>query len=242
MTQLNPLGQPIGDPIHGTFPRPRPERTLRTGRYCALVPLAIDHAPALHTAYERAPDGRGWTYLPNGPYESARDYEAWVAEAVVSRDPLFFTVEDPEGQPMGTCSYLRIAPEAGVIEVGFINFSPLMQQSRASTEAMFLMMAHAFDDLGYRRYEWKCDTLNAPSRRAARRLGFTYEGTFRQATHYKGRNRDTAWYAMLDHEWPAIRAEFVRWLDPANFDANGQQLSRLEMPERSSDGPPDPSA
>ncbi len=117
-----------------------------------------------------------------------------------------------------------------MIEVGFINFSHLMQGTRASTEAMFLMMAHVFDDLGYRRYEWKCDDLNAPSRRAAQRLGFSYEGTFRQATHYKGRNRDTAWYAMLDGDWPAAKAEFQRWLDPENFAADGQQMTPLRIP------------
>ena len=227
----NAYGQPIGAPLAGTFPRPLPPHTPLRGRYCSLVPVdAASHAAGLHQAYSTAPDDRGWTYLPHGPFATLAAYADWLKTAEASRDPLFFTVLDPEERPLGTASYLRITPEAGVIEVGFINFSHLMQGTRASTEAMFLMMAHVFDDLGYRRYEWKCDDLNAPSRRAALRLGFTYEGTFRQATHYKGRNRDTAWYAILDSEWPAAKAEYRRWLDPANFDADGQQKNPLRIP------------
>ncbi len=227
MTRQNDYGQPIGDPVAGPFPRPRPPRTEMSGRYGRLVPLDPAHAPALHAAYASAPDGRGWTYLPNGPYEREEDYADWVAAAAESDDPLHFTALDPDHRPLGTASFLRIDPGAGVIEVGFINFSHLMQRSRLSTEAMFLMMSRAFDDLGYRRYEWKCDALNAPSITAAKRLGFTYEGTFRQATHYKGRNRDTAWFSIIDSEWPAIRDEFTRWLDPANFDATGRQKTPL---------------
>lgn len=227
MTRQNDHGQPIGDPVPGPFPRPRPPRGEMPGRYGRLVPLDPAHAPALHAAYASAPDGRGWTYLPNGPYEREEDYADWVVGAAQSDDPLHFTVLDADSRPLGTASFLRIDPGAGVIEVGFINFSHLMQRSRLSTEAMFLMMARAFDELGYRRYEWKCDALNAPSIAAAKRLGFTYEGTFRQATHYKGRNRDTAWFSIIDSEWPAIRAEFTRWLDPANFNAEGRQVTPL---------------
>lgn len=226
-TGMNEYGQPIGAPLEMEFPRPRPDRSPMAGRYCRLVPLEPAHAPALHAAYAGAPDGRGWTYLPNGPFEREADYAEWVASAAKSEDPLFFTVLSPEGAPMGTCSFLRIDPGNGVIEVGFINFSPLMQRSRASTEAMYLMMARVFDGLGYRRYEWKCDDLNAPSRASAKRLGFSYEGTFRQATHYKGRNRDTAWFSILDHEWPAQKARFEAWLDPSNFDAEGRQKAPL---------------
>ncbi len=231
MSVLNDLGQPVGAPLRAEFPRPLPPHSALNGRYCRLVPLdAATQAAGLHAAYSSAPDDRGWTYLPHGPFATLGAYSDWLKTAETSRDPLFYTVLSPDDRPLGTASYLRITPDAGVIEVGFINFSHLMQGTRTSTEAMFLMMAHVFDDLGYRRYEWKCDDLNAPSRRAAERLGFSYEGTFRQATHYKGRNRDTAWYAMLDGDWPAAKGEFQRWLDPANFAADGQQMTPLKIP------------
>jgi RimJ/RimL family protein N-acetyltransferase len=144
-----------------------------------------------------------------------------------STDPQFFAIVDPaSARAVGVASYLRITPASGSIEVGHINYSPLLQRKPAATEAMYLMMANAFD-LGYRRYEWKCDALNAPSRSAAQRLGLSYEGIFRQATVVKGRNRDTAWYASIDSEWPALRNAFLRWLDPANFDAAGKQKQSL---------------
>lgn len=228
MSPVNPFGQAIGAPVDTVFPRPRPPRSAMTGRYCRLVPVSPDHAADLFAAYAAAPDDRSWTYLPLERFTSQAETRAWLETAAQSEDPLYFTVLDPEGRALGTASFLRIDPNSGVIEVGFINFSPLMQRSRASTEAMFLMMARAFDELGYRRYEWKCDDLNAPSRQAALRLGFTYEGTFRQATHYKGRNRDTAWYSILDSEWPRLRARFEAWLDPSNFTARGVQRCRLD--------------
>jgi RimJ/RimL family protein N-acetyltransferase len=142
-------------------------------------------------------------------------------------DPLFFAIVDPSGNPIGMASYLRIAPAAGSIEVGHIHYAPALQRTRASTEAMYLMMRRAFDELGYRRYEWKCDDLNAASLRAADRLGFVYEGTFRQHTVYKGRSRDTAWYSIIDKDWPAVRRVFEAWLDPENFDERGRQRTPL---------------
>lgn len=176
---------------------------------------------------------RNWTYLPYGPFETFLEYAAWVEQVYAAADPLFFAILTPRvAQPpldvraAGVAAYLRIAPDAGSIEVGHINFSPRLQRTAAATEAMYLMMKHAFER-GYRRYEWKCDALNAPSRAAAERLGLQYEGTFRQATVYKGRNRDSAWYAAIDREWPTLRAAFERWLSPENFDANGQQRSKL---------------
>ena len=227
MTRKNALGQPIGAPLDVTLPRPLPPHTPMQGRYCAVVPLSADHAPALHAAFSQSPDGQMWTYMPTGPFTSRADYAVWVEAAIPSRDPLFHTILDANGTPLGTASYLRIDPVNGCIEVGWIAMSPALQRTRISTEAMFLMMTRAMDQLGYRRYEWKCDSLNAPSRAAALRLGFQYEGTFRQATHYKGRNRDTAWFALTDKDWPAIRAEFTRWLDPSNFDEAGQQKTPL---------------
>ena len=206
-------------------------RTPIIGRYCRLEPLEAEaHAAALHDAYALDQDGRGWTYLPYGPFPTAEAFAEWVDDASDSDDPLFFAILDGDGVPLGVASYLRIMPAIGTIEVGHIHFAPPLRRTPAATEAMYLMMAHAFEELGYRRYEWKCDALNERSRAAAERLGFTYEGTHRQATIYKGRNRDTAWYSMLDSEWPCVKGALERWLDPSNFDANGRQRARLRVP------------
>jgi RimJ/RimL family protein N-acetyltransferase len=199
-----------------------------TGRFCRLEPLDLDrHAAALFEADAADTDGRSWTYLAYGPFPDFPSYRAWLSASCLRNDPLFFAVIDTaDGQPGGLVSYLRITPAAGSIEVGHIHYSPRLQRSPAATEAMYLMMQKAFES-GYRRYEWKCDALNAPSRAAAQRLGLSFEGVFRQATVYKGRNRDTAWYAAIDTEWPALRQAFQAWLDPANFDNTGRQRVRL---------------
>lgn len=169
-----------------------------------------------------------WTYLSVGPFASEATYLGWLKTVAPSEDPLFYAIVDrARGQAAGLASYLRIDPPNGVIEVGHLQFSPLMQRTPVATEAMYLMMRRAFEELGYRRYEWKCDALNAPSRAAALRYGFRFEGIFRQAVVYKGRSRDTAWFSILDREWPAIKDAFERWLDPANFDAEGHQRARL---------------
>jgi len=195
-----------------------------------LEPLDADaHAAALHAAFAVDGSGLGWTYLPYGPFDDVGAYRTWVAEAARADDPLFFAILDSGDTPVGVASYLRIMPAIGTIEVGHIHYSRALQRTRAATEAMYLMMRCAFDDLGYRRYEWKCDDLNAPSRLAAERLGFTYEGTHRQATIYKGRNRDTAWYSILDSEWPRVRVALEAWLDPKNFDAEGVQRTPLRV-------------
>jgi RimJ/RimL family protein N-acetyltransferase len=197
------------------------------GRHVRLEPLVVAHAAALHDANLRDREGRNWTYLPYGPFATLGDYSHWVGEMTRDGDPLFYAIVDLDsGLPVGVASYLRIMPSSGSIEVGHINFSPLLQRARGGTEAMYLMMKWAFE-AGYRRYEWKCDALNAPSRRAAQRLGLSFEGIFRQATVVKGRNRDTAWYAAIDSEWPALQAAFETWLDPANFDAAGHQRRPL---------------
>ena len=151
-----------------------------------------------------------WTYMAYGPFASFAEYRAWMEQACRGEDPLFHAIRDKRtGRAGGVASYLRIDPPFGVIEIGHIALSPALQDNAASTEAMYLMMARVFDELGYRRYEWKCDALNEPSRSAAERLGFTFEGIFRQATMYKGRNRDTAWYAVIDEEWPALKAAYL---------------------------------
>ena len=224
----NELGQPIGLPVSGDVPRPTPPYTPMEGRFCTVVPLDINrHSPGLYRAFAQDADGHNWTYLPYGPFGTELEFEDWVRANCADADPMFHTVLDRDETPVGLASFLRIAPAAGSIEVGHIHFSPLLQRTPMSTETMYLMMRRVFDELGYRRYEWKCDALNAPSRNAAERLGFTFEGTFRQATHYKGRNRDTAWYSIIDSEWPRVRDAFETWLAPDNFDASGQQRQSL---------------
>lgn len=219
------MGEPIGAPVPDWRPPQRPPRAPLLGRHCRLEPLAERHAPSLFAALAEDREGRVFTYMPNGPFATLEAYRAWLRPAAAAEDPLQFAILVGE-RALGTASFLRIAPEAGSIEVGFITFAPALQRSVAATEAMALMMRWAFE-AGYRRYEWKCDALNAPSRRAAQRLGLSYEGTFRQAQVVKGRNRDTAWYAAIDAEWPALRRAFETWLDPANFDATGRQRQRL---------------
>jgi RimJ/RimL family protein N-acetyltransferase len=234
MTHTSKLGDPIGAPIPDGWKIPsKPTRSVMAGRYIRLEPLVVAHAEALFDANRQGPDERNWTYLPYGPFDSLEAYQGWVGEMTRDGDPMFYAViRQSDNQAVGVASYLRIAPGSGSIEVGHINFSPLLQRTPGATEAMYLMMKWAFE-AGYRRYEWKCDALNAPSRRAAMRLGLSYEGVFRQATTYRGRNRDTAWYAAIDSEWPAIKAAFETWLDPANFDADGKQRQSLSTLTRS---------
>lgn len=209
-------------------PPPRPPRAALEGRHCRLEPLdAAQHAAALYAANSLDRQGRLWTYLQYGPFDSLGEYRAWLEARETAADPLYFAIVDrSSGLATGLASYLRIDPANGSIEVGHLQFSPRLQRTTAATEAMYSMMKQVFE-LGYRRYEWKCDSLNAPSRRAAERLGFTFEGLFRQAVVYKGRSRDTAWYSIIDSEWPRLDAAFQRWLDPGNFDAEGRPRASL---------------
>lgn len=222
----NHLGQPIGVLVDRELPDVAPSAAPFAGSHCDVVRLQSDqHVGALHEAFAASRDIREWTYLPYGPFATEADFQAWASTYDGSTDPLFFAVLDQVG-PCGIASYLRIAPASGSIEVGHIHFAARLQRTRAGTEAMFLMMQRVFA-AGYRRYEWKCDALNMPSRQAAQRLGFTFEGVFRQAAVVKGRNRDTAWFSIVDSEWPRLEAEFLRWLDPANFDQAGRQFTPL---------------
>jgi RimJ/RimL family protein N-acetyltransferase len=223
------LGQPTGAALPGWTPRPRPPRTAMEGRFCRVEPVdPARHAADLFAANSADSAGRNWTYLPYGPFKAPADYRAWMEKACLGDDPLFHAIVDQaSGKALGLASYLRIDPAGGVIEVGHINYSPALQQTPAATEAMYLMMARVFDELGYRRYEWKCNALNAGSRKAALRLGFSFEGIFRQAAVVKGRNRDTAWFSILDSEWPQAKAAFQAWLAPENFDAKGHQKRGL---------------
>ena len=210
------------------------------GRYVALEPLNADrHAAALWQAVQG--HNEVWTWLADGPYASEPDLRRALAEKQASTTAVFLAIVPGEKEPStkaaisdelppraaGYASFMRIEPAHGVVEVGNILLAPALQRTRAATEAMYLMARHVFEDLGYRRYEWKCNAENHPSRQAALRLGFTYEGIFRQHMVIKDRNRDTTWFAMLDHEWPARKRAFEAWLDPGNFDQSGHQLRSL---------------
>lgn len=216
----------FGAPVPGWTPPPAPGPAVLTGRFVRLERLdPARHAAALFAAYAGADSV--WDYLPYGPFATEAAYRDWAAGMAGQGDPFFYALCDARtGEAAGVASFLRVTPAAGSIEVGHIAFSPRLQRSPAATEAMALMMGWAFG-AGYRRYEWKCDALNLPSRRAAARLGLSFEGVFRQAAVVKGRNRDTAWFAAIDGEWPALSAAFAAWLDPANFDAGGRQRQRL---------------
>ena len=206
-----------------------PERIALAGHYATLVPLdPAAHVDDLWPRIGGEENAALWTWMPDGPYLTRADLETGLQAKAATSDPLFFTILDaPTGRALGLASLMRIDPKHGVIEVGGIMYSPEVQKSRIATEAMYLLASYIFESLKNRRYEWKCNALNEPSRRAAQRLGFQFEGIFRQHMMIKEQNRDTAWFSMLDSEWPARKAAFRRWLNPANFDANGKQLSPL---------------
>ena len=223
------MGQPVGFPVEDWQARSWPPRSSIEGRSCRVEAYDADkHNADLYEAFAKDNDQANWTYLPYGPFDDFESFDAWARNSCEDDDPLFHSIIDLKtGQAVGLASYLRITPAVGVIEVGHIHFSPLLQGTTLATEAMFLMMKRVFDELGYRRYEWKCDALNAPSCNAAKRLGFVYEGTFRQAIMYKNRNRDTAWYGIIDKDWSRIKGAFEQWLDAENFDVQGNQRQSL---------------
>lgn len=227
-TNTAPTDQPLGFAVPEWKPATHPTRKVMTGRFCRLEPLDAErHAADLFAANALDVEGRNWSYLPYGPFDSLASYRSWIEQSCTHADPLFFAIISlATGKAVGVASYLRIDPKNGAIEVGHLNFSPLIQRTPVATEAMWLMMREAFA-LGFRRYEWKCNALNYPSRTAAQRLGLSFEGVFRQAAIIKGRNRDTAWYAAIDKEWPALDVAFQHWLSPANFDDKGRQRVSL---------------
>jgi RimJ/RimL family protein N-acetyltransferase len=221
---------PSIDPPADASPAPRPQRLSHQGRYALVEPLdPAGHAAALFTASHGDPDReRIWDYLPYGPFASERDFRAHLNAQAAGEDPLFFAIRPrASGLVAGVASLMSIEPDHRSIEIGHIWLGPDLQRTPAATEALFLLIAHALDDLGYRRMEWKCNAANAASRAAASRLGFIHEGVFYQHRIFKGMNRDTAWFSILDHEWPALRANFETWLDPANFDEEGRQRRSL---------------
>jgi RimJ/RimL family protein N-acetyltransferase len=231
-TALGELGS-VGEYVEQRLvERPLPV-TLR-GRVVSLVPLDAEaHAQALYEGSHGPERERLWVYLSDGPFPDFASFEQSLRLKAASSDPLFFAILDnASGHAVGYASYLRIDPAHRTMEVGSILFLPALQQTRGATEAMYLMARHAFENLHYRRYEWKCNALNEPSRRAALRLGFQFEGLFRQHMIIKGRNRDTAWFSMLDSEWPARKAALERWLDPSNFTADGMQVESLSNLDR----------
>ncbi|MCZ6466249.1 MAG: GNAT family protein [Alphaproteobacteria bacterium] len=230
MSELrNEIDLPLGFAVPDWMPREFPPRTPMQGRYCRVEPLDVTrHADELFQANCADTENRIWTYLPYGPFDDFEAYRHWMEKTCLGDDPLFHAVIDLKTKnAVGVASYLRIDPANGVIEVAHINYSPALQRTAAGTEAMYLMMKRVFDDLGYRRYKWKCDNLNAGSKRAAERYGFTFEGVFRQAVISKGRNRDTAWFAIIDRDWPATKAAFEAWLSPENMGDDGRQKRPL---------------
>ena len=225
-SRLNGFGQPTGPDVPDWTPRARPSDAPMAGRFCRLERWdSARHLQGLLAAASED-DGRMWTYLPWGPFATPEALQAVIDETADRFQR--FAILDTAGETLGSASYMRHDLDAGAVEVGAVIFSPRLQRTAAATEAMFLMMRRAFDEAGYRRYEWKCDDLNTPSRAAALRLGFRFEGIFRQALVYRGRNRDTAWFSIIDSEWLALRAAFEAWLAPGNFDGDGRQRVRLQ--------------
>lgn len=229
--EVNEFGLPVGDVVTDWQPRPRPEPVSLSGRYVRVAPLSSAHYAELFKTLCGPEDGALWTYRPTDRPATLPDLWMHLAAALESPLGVAFTLIPLEGEyagvPAGLASYMRIEPDTGQIEVAGVLFARALQRTRAATEAVHLLMRHAFDDLGYRRVEWKCDSLNEPSRRAATRLGFVYEGRFRHHMITKGRNRDTDWYSVTERDWPAVKAAHQRWLDPANFDADGRQVVAL---------------
>jgi len=220
--------QRVGEPVDPSS-APRPRRVTFEGRTIRLAPLdAHEHLESLWAATGGPQNEHLWTYMFESPFQNRASFEANLQRKEESEDPLFYSIlEKGSGDAVGWAAYMRMEPLHRVIEIGSIMFSPPIQRTLGATEAMYIMARHAFEGMNYRRYEWKCDALNEPSRRAAMRLGFTFEGVFRQHMVVKGRNRDTAWYSMLDSDWPARKRAFEEWLDPANFDATGKQRISL---------------
>ncbi len=228
-SRTNHLGQGVGEILDNWTSCSLPPRSAIEGRFCRIEPInAEEHGASLYEAFALDGGGANWTYLGHEPFSNEEACLQWIETSCLSDDPLFHAIIDiSTGKPVGVASLMRIDPLNGVIEVGNIHYSPLLQRKPAATEAMFLLMRRVFDELGYRRYEWKCDSLNAPSKRAAVRFGFRYEGLFRQAVVYKGRNRDTTWFSIIDSEWPGLRAAYEAWLDLSNFDEQQQQKTQL---------------
>lgn len=230
MNEINEFGQPVGFVVENWQPVEMPAKIALQGEHCVLEPLDIEkHSAKLFDILLIDNQGELWTYLPYGPFKQLNEFQDWIKTTSAEKDILLYAVIDIKTQlPIGITGYLRINPTHGVIEVGHLHYSSLLKKTPIATEAMYLMMRYAFNTLGYRRYEWKCHSLNTPSRNAALRLGFQFEGIFRQCNVFKNRNRDTAWFSILNTEWPTLEQKFQRWLSPSNFDQDGKQRLRLQ--------------
>lgn len=229
MLPLNEFNQPIGNAVESWRPAKKPGGQILTGHYCVLEPIDVNrHADALFENLSIDNKGESWTYLPYGPFFQKADFRAWVEETNAESDTQLYAILNLQGEPIGVAGFLRTNTAHGVIEIGHVHYSKRLQKTPAATEAIYLLMQYAFDTLGNRRCEWKCHSLNEASRNAALRLGFTFEGIFRQSNVFKNHNRDTAWFSVIDSEWPALKIKLSRWLDRSNFDADGNQLLRLQ--------------
>lgn len=227
MQHINEFGQPLDNLVENWTSRARPADAL-TGRYCRLEKLNIErHASELFASLSHNNPGDSWTYLPYGPFTTLNDFQDWLAKITTDPDICLYAIINNNSKPVGAAAFMRINPDHGVIEIGHVHFSRLLKQTALATEAIYLMIRHVFDDLGYRRCEWKCHSLNAASIAAAKRFGFTFEGIFRHYGVFKNRNRDTAWFSIIDPEWPALRTRFQTWLEPNNFDISGKQIRKL---------------
>jgi len=225
--RLNATGQAVGPDVPGWLPPPLPDRAKLRGCHVHVDRLlAAQDGHALFRALAGDGDEARWTYLPYDPFEKTKEWLTWLRDRAESADPLWYSISNPSGEPIGLASYMRMAPQHGAVEIGHILFGPALSRTAGATEALSLMIGHAFD-LGYRRVEWKCDSLHAGSRRAAERLGFVFEGIHRRAVIYKGRSRDTAWYSIIDSQWRKLKSRHERWLSSENFDESGQQRERL---------------
>ena len=227
--KINELGQPIGDALPNFKLGDLPKLERLEGQYVIVECLSKDkHGADLYEVYGPDSPADMWTYLFQNPVQSQEEWSALLDQMLTAQDRFYYAIVDKEsGKALGTFALMRIDRGNRVIEVGSVTYSPKLKRTRLATEAQYLLARYVFEELEYRRYEWKCDALNQPSRRAAERLGFTYEGTFRQAVVYKGRNRDTDWLAMIDRDWPAVKTRLEKWLSPDNFDENGQQIKAL---------------
>ncbi len=229
MNETNEFNQIVGCQIRNWQRANTPMKNAIQGTHCILEPLDIDkHAAQLFESLLLDNKGESWTYLPYGPFKDGMEFQEWLKKTISEHDTLLYAVTDPKSLvPIGIAGFLRINPEHGVIEVGHLHYSKLLKRTPAATEAMYLMMRYVFEELGYRRYEWKCNSLKQDSRNAALRLGFKFEGIFRQSNVFKTCNRDTAWFSIIDSEWHEIKKRFQRWLSPENFDISGNQRSSL---------------
>lgn len=227
--EYNEFGQLVGAKVSQWVSCKLPESKVLTGRYCYLERLNLKtHTSELFAALAENNNGESWTYLPYGPFSTLNEFSIWSESLIANHDVIAYAIMHGQTKsPIGISAYLHLSPEHGSIEIGHLHFSGQLKQTPMATEAIYLMLSQVFDELGYRRCEWKCNSLNEPSKKAALRFGFRFEGIFRQHAVYKNRNRDTAWFSILDSEWPTLREKFRRWLAPDNFDANGQQLTKL---------------